>query len=52
MKNMTGAQAGRSGGGRVLAKTCTKNVHIITLNEHEYIFVLSYINVAGDSIPN
>jgi hypothetical protein len=48
----SGTQAGRSGGGRVLAKTGARNVHIITPNEREHISVLSCINASGDSIPN
>jgi hypothetical protein len=48
----SGAQASRSGGGRVLAKTGAHNVHIITPNKREHISVLSCINAAGDSIPN
>jgi hypothetical protein len=48
----SGAQARRSGGGRVLAKTGARSVHIITPNEREHISVLSCINAAGDSIPN
>lgn len=48
----SGAQAGRSGGGRVPAKTGTQNVHIITPNEREHISILSCINAAGESIPN
>jgi hypothetical protein len=48
----SGAQAGRSRGGQVLAKTGTRSVYIITPNELEHISVLSCINVVGDSIPN
>jgi hypothetical protein len=48
----SGAQAGSSGGGRVLAKTGARNVHIITPNEREHISILSCINAASDSIPN
>jgi hypothetical protein len=48
----SGAQVGRSGGGRVLAKTGARSIHIITPNEREHISVLSCINAAGDSIPN
>lgn len=48
----SGAQVGKSGGARVLCKTGVKNVHIITPNEREHVTALSYINAAGDSIPN
>jgi len=48
----SGAQAGKSGKARVLARTGVRNVHIIPPNEREHLIALSCINVAGDNIPN
>jgi hypothetical protein len=48
----TGVQAGRNGGAYVLAKTGTRSVHQVVLDEREWLIVLTYINAAGESIPN
>ena len=47
----SGAQAGRNGGGQVWAKRGSRYVHIVVPNEHEWLTVLTYINVVGQSIP-
>jgi hypothetical protein len=48
----SGAQAGRNGGGRVLAKTGTRSVHSIIPKEREWLSVLVCINAAGYHIPS
>jgi hypothetical protein len=48
----TGAQAGRNGGGRVFAKSGSRNVHSIIPNEREWLSVLCCINVEEEAIPN
>jgi hypothetical protein len=48
----TGAQAGRSGGGRVFARKGVRNVHTVIPNEREWLSVLSCINASGGHIPN
>ena len=45
-------QAGRNGGGRVLAKKWIRSVHTVTPDEREWLSVLSCINASGTSIPN
>ena len=48
----SGAQAGRNGGGRVLAKRGIRFVHTVTQDEREWLSILSCINASGSSIPN
>jgi hypothetical protein len=48
----SGAQAGRNGGGRVLAKTGARSVHSIIPKEREWLSVLVCVNAAGFHIPN
>jgi hypothetical protein len=48
----TGCQAGRNGGGRVLAKIGTKYVRQIIPNEREHVTVLTCINSDGEYISN
>jgi hypothetical protein len=48
----SGAQAGRNGGGRVLAKTRSRTVHAIIPKEREWLSVLCCINAAGDYLPS
>jgi hypothetical protein len=48
----TGAQAGKSGGGRVFAHRGAKNMHSVIPNEREWLSVLSCINAAGEKVPN
>jgi hypothetical protein len=45
-------QAGRNGGGRVLAKKGVSSVHFIIPKEWEWISVLVYVNAAGYHIPS
>jgi hypothetical protein len=46
------AQAICNGGMFVLTKVGSKLVHSIIPNERKWLFVLSYINAHGKSIPN
>jgi hypothetical protein len=48
----SGAQAGRNGGARVLAKTGVRNVHSIIPKEREWLSVLMCVNAAGFHIPS
>jgi hypothetical protein len=48
----SGAQAGRNGGGRVLAKTGMRSVHSVIPKEREWLSVLVCINAAGYHIPS
>jgi hypothetical protein len=48
----SGAQAGRNGGGLVLAKTGSRNVHTIMSDQREWLSVLAYMNAAGRKILN
>jgi hypothetical protein len=48
----SGVQVGRNGGAYVLAKTGSRNVHQVVLDEREWLTVLTCINAAGESIPN
>jgi hypothetical protein len=48
----SGAQAGRNGGGRVLAKTGARSVHSIIPKEREWLSVLVCVNAASFHIPN
>jgi hypothetical protein len=50
--NELGAQVGRNGGGRVLAKTGARSIHSVILKEREWLSVLVCMNVAGYHIPN
>jgi hypothetical protein len=52
MSRLTGVQAGRNGGGRVLAKTGAWSVHSIIPKEREWLSVLICVNAAGYYIPN
>jgi hypothetical protein len=47
-----GAQAGKNGGGRVLAKTGVQSVYSIIPKEWEWLSVLVCVNVAGYHIPS
>jgi len=48
----SGAQAGRDGGGFVIARRGSKTVLKVTPDSREWLFVLSCINVADESLPN
>jgi hypothetical protein len=48
----SGAQAGRNGGGKVLAKTGVRSVHSIISKEREWLSVLVCVNAAGFHIPS
>jgi hypothetical protein len=48
----SGAQAGRNGGGRVLAKRGVRSVHSIIPKEREWLSVLVCVNAAGFHIPS
>jgi len=48
----SGAQAGRGGGGYVIAKRGSKIVHNIIPNQREWLTVLVCINANGESIPS
>lgn len=48
----SGAQAGRNGGGLVLAKTWSRCVHTVMPDQREWLSVLACMNAAGDYIPN
>jgi hypothetical protein len=48
----SGAQAGRNGGGRVLAKTGARSVHSVIPKEREWLSVLVCVNAAGFHIPS
>lgn len=50
--NETGVQASRNGGGLVLAKTGSRNVHIVMPDEREWLSVFVCMNAARYSIPN
>jgi hypothetical protein len=45
-------QAGRNGGAYVLAKTGFRSMHQVVPDEREWLTILTYINAAGESIPN
>jgi hypothetical protein len=46
------AQASQNGGTLVLVQTNSWTVHSIILNEHEWLLMLSCINVVGVMFPN
>jgi hypothetical protein len=48
----TGAQAGRDGGGMVIAKRGSRAVHTIIPDQREWLSCLVCINAAGSSIPS
>ena len=48
----TGAQAGKNGGGVIIARTGARHVHSIVLDQREWLSVLVCINAAGSSIPS
>jgi len=48
----TGVQAGKDGGGFVIAKRGCKNVHIVTPDQREWLSILVCINAAEQAIPN
>jgi hypothetical protein len=48
----SGAQAGRNGGGRVLARTGAHSIHSIISKEREWLSVLVCVNAAGYHIPS
>jgi hypothetical protein len=48
----SGAQAGRNGGARVLAKKGVRSVHSIIPKEREWLSVLVCVNAAGYHIPS
>ena len=47
----SGAQAGRNGGGIIIARTGARRVHSIVPDQREWLSVLVCINAAGESIP-
>ena len=47
----SGANASRNGFGKVFTPRGTRNVHLLTPNEREWISVLTYINASGETIP-
>jgi hypothetical protein len=48
----SGAQAGRNGGGLVLARTGSRCVHTVMPDQREWLSVLACMNAAGNVIPN
>jgi len=48
----SGAQAGREGGGFVIAKRGCRSVHKVTPDHREWITVVSCINARGEALPN
>lgn len=48
----SGAQAGKDGGGYVIAKKGSRAVHMVTPDQREWLSVLSCINASGDFLPN
>ena len=50
--NESGAQAGRSSGGVVIARKGARHVHSIMLDQREWLSVLVCINADGVSIPS
>jgi hypothetical protein len=48
----SGAQAGRNGGGMVIARTGSRNVHSIIPDKREWLSVVACVNAAGHTIPN
>ena len=50
--NESWANASRNGFGKVFAPRGTRNVHLLTPNEREWISVLTCINASGETIPN
>lgn len=46
----SGAQAGRNGGGVIIARTGARRVHSIVPDQREWLSVLVCINAAGESI--
>ena len=48
----TGAQGGKSSGGRVFACRGAKDVHTVIPNEREWLSVLICVNAAGGKVPN
>jgi hypothetical protein len=50
--NENGVQAGRSGGTTILARTGSRSVHCIELDQREHLLIVSCINADGGCIPN
>jgi len=48
----SGVQAGKVGGGYVIAKKGSKEVHKVILDLREWLSVLSCINATGEYLPN
>ena len=48
----SGVQVGRSGVATILARTSSRSVHCIELDQIEHLSVLSCINADGRCIPN
>jgi hypothetical protein len=48
----SGAEVGKNGGGRVLAKKGVQRMHSIILKEWEWLSVLVCVNTAGYHIPS
>jgi hypothetical protein len=48
----SGAQAGRNGGGMVIARTGARNIHSIIPDQREWLSVVACVNAAGQTIPN
>lgn len=48
----SGAQARRNGGGMVIARTGSKNVHSIIPDQREWLSIVACVNAAGHTIPN
>jgi len=42
----------KEGGAHVIARKISKNVHMVTPDQREWLTVLSCINAKGESIPN
>jgi hypothetical protein len=48
----SGVQAGRNGGSYMLAKTGSRSIYQVVLDERKWLTVLTCINAAGENIPN
>jgi len=48
----SGAQAGKDGGGYVLAKKGARSVHVVVPDQREWLSVLACVNAAGEKLPN
>jgi len=50
--NESSAQAGKDGGGHIIAQRHSQNVHIVIPDQPKWLSVLSCINAKGEYLPN